>query len=77
MTSFTYFILLVNNFFQINLFSLSVKIEMKLLLIYLLFIGKISCLIYRDEIIVLSKEIEEINDEDQNPYSPLVLCHFL
>jgi hypothetical protein len=50
---------------------------MKLLLIYLLFIGKISCLIYRDEIIVLSKEIEEINDEDQNPYSPLVLCHFL
>jgi len=47
------------------------------LLIYLLLIVKISCLIYRDEIIVLSKEIEEINDEDQNPYSPLVSCHFL
>lgn len=46
-------------------------------LLLLLLIGNISCLIYRDEIIVLSKEIEEINDEDQNPYSPLVLCHFL
>lgn len=50
-----------------------------MLLIYLLllFIVNTSCLIYRDEIILSSKEIEEINDDDENPYSPLVQCDFL
>ncbi len=49
-----------------------------MLLIYVFFlISSTSCLIYRDEIIVLSKEIEEINDENVNPYNPLVSCHFL
>ena len=48
-------------------------------LLLLLFVVNASCLIYRDEIVVSSKESEEVNDENNeiNPYSPLVLCHFL
>lgn len=47
--------------------------------VLLFIINNTYCLIYRDEIIVSSKEIEEINDDDNNinPYSPLVSCHFL
>lgn len=52
---------------------------MFVLMILFVFVVNTSCLIYRDDIIVSSKEIEEIDDEnnDINPYSPLVLCHFL
>ncbi len=50
---------------------------MMLVIYLLLFVSSTSCLIYRDEIIVSSKEIEEINDENENAYSPLVYCDFL
>lgn len=36
-----------------------------------------SCLVYHYEIIVSTEEIEEVIDDDQNRYSPLVPCHFL
>ena len=49
-----------------------------MLLINILFlISSSSCLTYRDEIIVSSKEAEEISDENVNPFSPLVQCDFL
>jgi hypothetical protein len=50
---------------------------MLIILNVLLLLGTTSSLIYRHEIIVSSKEIEEIFEDDQNPFSPLVLCHFL
>jgi hypothetical protein len=69
--------------FQIDLFYLRKEKEnylsskMMLVIYLLLFVSSTSCLIYRDEIIVSSKEIEEINDENENAYSPLVYCDFL
>ena len=51
--------------------------KMILIILILILISNTSCLIYRDEIIVSSKEIEEILDENINPYTPLVPCHFL
>ncbi len=47
-----------------------------LIVLLLLFVSKTSCLIYRDEIVVSTKEIEQIN-ENENPYSPFVQCDFL
>ncbi|UJR29727.1 hypothetical protein I4U23_017276 [Adineta vaga] len=41
------------------------------------FFGYIHCLTYQDEIIVSLKEIEEIYDENIDPYNPLVPCDFL
>jgi hypothetical protein len=52
------------------------KDKMNIFLYILLFLGEISCLIYRDEIVVSTKEMEEIN-ENGNAYSSLVPCDFL
>jgi len=52
------------------------KMNIFLYILLLLFVGEISCLIYRNEIIVSTKEMEEIN-ENVNAYSPLVPCDFL
>ena len=50
---------------------------MILFILILLFVLNTNGLIYRDEIIVSSKLIEEIFDENVNPYNPLVPCDFL
>jgi hypothetical protein len=51
---------------------------MLLLVNLLLFVVvRTSGLIYRDEIIVSSKEIEEVEDDNINEYNPFVPCDFL
>ncbi|CAF1071541.1 unnamed protein product [Rotaria magnacalcarata] len=50
---------------------------MILLINLLLLIVGTSCFTYRDEVIVSSKEIDDITDDNKYPYSPIVQCHFL
>jgi hypothetical protein len=77
---FLLFVLLVNISFK-SIFDWFILFwcllnEMYILIVLLLFVSKTSCLIYRDEIVVSTKEIEQIN-ENENPYSPFVQCDFL
>lgn len=45
--------------------------------VFLLLIAGQTCLIYHDEIIVSNNDVENILDDDQYSFSPLVQCHFL
>ncbi|CAF4511462.1 unnamed protein product [Rotaria socialis] len=50
---------------------------MILLINLLLLIVGTSCFTYHNEIIVSSKEIDDITDDNKYSYSPIVQCHFL